>query len=181
MKVMVTFRHVRSTNALRQYAEEKIARLERYLHRPMEAHVILEVLKKTQRAEINLIANGTALFGEQETSDLYSAIDLALDKVERQVKKLASRQKLHKTPRSSSNAGVRHHVLASDRGDSGGPPAVIRTRRVPAKPMSIEDAMLEMDRNQDEFFVFRNSTTEGLSVLYRRRDGNYGLIEPDPT
>ena len=178
MKVMVTFRHVRSTDALRQYAEEKIARLERYLHRPMEAHVILEVLKKTQRAEINLIANGTALFGEQETSDLYSAIDLALDKVETQVKKLASRHKLRKSHRPSG--GARHHVLASDRSESGGSPAVIRTRRVPAKPMSIEDAMLELERSKDEFFVFRNSTTEGLSVLYRRRDGNYGLIEPDP-
>ena len=181
MKVMVTFRHVRSTDALRQYAEEKIERLERYLHRPMEAHVILEVLKKTQRAEISLNANGTALFGEEETNDLYSAIDLALDKVERQVKKLAARRKSRKAAHLPSTDSVRHLVLASDRGEPGAPPSVIRTRRVPAKPMSIEDAMIELERNRDEFFVFRNSTTEGLSVLYRRSDGNYGLIEPDPT
>ena len=180
MKVMVTFRHVRSTDALRQYAEEKIARLDRYLHRPMEAHVILEVLKKTQRAEISLIANGKALFGEHETSDLYSAIDLALDKVERQVKKLAARRKPGKS-RSSNSESVRHLVLAPERGEDGGPPTVKRTRRVPAKPMAIEDAMLELERSKDEFFVFRNATTEGLSVLYRRRDGNYGLIEPEPT
>ncbi|MGH7805099.1 MAG: ribosome hibernation-promoting factor, HPF/YfiA family [Candidatus Binatia bacterium] len=181
MKVMVTFRHVRSTDALRQYAEEKIARLERYLHRPMEAHVILEVLKKTQRAEINLIANGTALFGEQETSDLYSAIDLALDKVERQVKKLASRKKARGAHAGhSGTASVRHQVLAPER-EAGTPPRVMRTRRVPAKPMSIDDAILEIERGRDEFIVFRNSTTEGLSVLYRRRDGNYGLIEPDPS
>ena len=178
MKVMVTFRHVRSTDALRRYAEEKIARLDRYLHRPMEAHVILEVLKKTQRAEINLIANGTALFGEQETSDLYSAIDLALDKVERQVKKLAARRKPGK---ANGHDSVRHHVLASEPSDGGGPPKVMRTRRVPAKPMSIEDAMLELERSKDEFFVFRNSTNESLSVLYRRSDGNYGLIEPEPS
>jgi putative sigma-54 modulation protein len=182
MKVMVTFRHVRSTDALRQYAEEKIARLERYLHRPMEAHVILEVLKKTQRAEISLLANGKALFGEQETNDLYSAIDLALDKVERQVKKLASRKKARGVHSGhAGTASVRHQVLAPERSDSGGPPKVMRTRRVPAKPMSIEDAILEVERNKDEFIVFRNSTTEGLSVLYRRRDGNYGLIEPDPS
>jgi len=178
MKVMVTFRHVRSTAALRSYAEEKIARLDRYLHRPMEAHVILEVVKKSHRAEINLIANGTALFGAEETSDLYSAIDLALDKVERQLKKLASRKKVHKAGRAASS-GVRLHVLAAESTDADGGRAVIRSRRVPAKPLSVDEAVLQMDRSRDEFFVFRDAATESLCVLYRRRDGNYGLIEPE--
>jgi putative sigma-54 modulation protein len=175
MKVTVTFRHVRSTEALRTYAEEKIARLDRYLHRPMEAHVILEVVKKSQRAEIHLIANGTALFGEEETNDLYSAIDLALDKVERQLKKLAGRKKERKAA-----PGVRLHVLAADGDEDGRGRAVIRSRRVPAKPLSVEEAVMQMDRSRDEFFVFRDASTESLCVLYRRRDGNYGLIEPEP-
>lgn len=179
MKVTVTFRHVRSTAALRTYAEEKITRLDRYLHRPMEAHVILEVLKKSHRAEINLIANGTALFGADETSDLYSAIDLALDKVERQVKKLAARSKPRKSGRPAALGGVRLHVLAAEGTDADGTRSVIRSRRMPAKPLSVDEAVLQMDRSRDEFFVFRNAATEGLCVLYRRRDGNYGLIEPE--
>lgn len=179
MKITVTFRHVRSTVALRRYAEEKIARLDRYLHRPMEAHVVLEVLKKSHRAEIHLIANGTSIFGDEETTDLYSAIDLALDKVERQLKKLAARKKERKAAARPETRGVRLHVLAADASEPG-QRAVIRSRRVPAKPLSVEEAVLQMDRSRDEFFVFRDASTESLCVLYRRRDGNYGLIEPEP-
>ena len=178
MQVTVTFRHVRPTEALRRYAEEKIGRLTKYLHRPMEAHVILSVLKKLHRAEINLIANGRALFSDEETSDLYSAIDLALDKVERQVKKLNAKRKEHKASKDGAGS-VRVQVLAADRVDKRGVPEIIRTRRMPAKPMSIEEAVMQMDLTKDEFLVFRNAANEGLSVLYRRRDGNYGLIEPE--
>lgn len=176
MQVTVTFRHVRPTEALRQYAEEKISRVSRYLRRPMEAHVILSVLKKNHRAEINLLANGTSLFSEEETDDLYSAIDLALDKIERQVKKLNAKRKDHQ---SDGHAGVRLSVLASEPGEERGVRQVIRTRRIPAKPMSVEEAVMQLDLTQDEFLVFRNASNESLSVLYRRKDGNYGLIESE--
>ena len=95
MQVTVTFRHIEPTEPLRQYAADKLQRLSKYLHRPMGAHVILSVLKKNHRAEINLSANGTSLFSEEVTNDLYSAIDLALDKIERQVKKLNAKRKNH--------------------------------------------------------------------------------------
>ena len=181
MNVSVTFRHVRPTEAIRKYAEEKIGRLQRYLHRPMDAHVILSVLKKNHRAEISMVANGTALFSKEETGDLYSAIDLAGEKIETQVKKLNARRKDHKAHKEKEEnpAGLRLQVLASDRVDRSGAPEIIRTRLIPAKPMSLEEAVMQMDLTNNEFFVFRNAVNESLAVLYRRKDGHYGLIESE--
>jgi putative sigma-54 modulation protein len=177
MQVTVTFRHIEPTEPLRQYAADKLQRLSKYLHRPMGAHVILSVLKKNHRAEINLSANGTSLFSEEVTNDLYSAIDLALGKIERQVKKLNAKRKNHQAEHTLP--GLRLQILSPDRVDERGAPEIIRTRRIPAKPMSIEEAVMQIDLTNNEFFVFRNAQSESLSVIYRRKDGNYGLIEND--
>jgi putative sigma-54 modulation protein len=177
MQVTVTFRHIEPTEALRKYAQDKLQRLSKYLRRPMDAHVILSVLKKNHRAEINLSANGTSLFSEDETNDLYSAIDLALDKIERQVKKLNAKRKNHQAEHTLP--GLRLQVLSPDRFDERGAPEIIRTQRIPAKPMSVEEAVMQMDLTNNEFFVFRNAQRESLSVIYRRKDGNYGLIESE--
>jgi putative sigma-54 modulation protein len=177
MQVSVTFRHIEPTEALRRYAEAKLQRLSKYLRRPMDAHVILSVLKKNHRAEINLSANGTSLFSEDETNDLYSAIDLAVDKIERQVKKLNAKRKDHQV--EHPHPGLRLQVLSPDQLDDRGAPAIIRTRRIPAKPMSVEEAVMQMDLTNNEFFVFRNAQSESLCVIYRRKDGNYGLIESE--
>jgi putative sigma-54 modulation protein len=177
MQVTVTFRHIEPTEPLRQYAADKVQRLSKYLHRPMGAHVILSVLKKNHRAEINLSANGTSLFSEEVTNDLYSAIDLALGKIERQVKKLNAKRKNHQAEHTLP--GLRLQILSPDRVDERGAPEIIRTRRIPAKPMSIEEAVMQIDLTNNEFFVFRNAQSESLSVIYRRKDGNYGLIEND--
>jgi putative sigma-54 modulation protein len=177
MQVTVTFRHIEPTDALRKYAEDKLQRLSKYVHGVIDAHVILSVLKKNHRAEINLHANGTSLFSEEETNDLYSAIDLSLDKIERQVKKLNAKRKNHQAEHTLP--GLRLQVLSPDRLDERGVPEIIRTHRIPAKPMSIEEAVMQMDLTNNEFFVFRNARSESLSVIYRRRDGNYGLIESE--
>lgn len=177
MQVTVTFRHVAPTAALRKYAGDKLQRLSKYSTRPMEAHVILSVLKKSHRAEIHLSVNGTSLFSEEETADLYSAIDLALDKVERQVKKLNAKRKNHQAEHTLP--GLRLQVLSPVRLDDRGAPEIIRTHRIAAKPMSVEEAVLQMDLTNNEFFVFRNAEGDGLSVIYRRKDGNYGLIQSE--
>jgi len=148
MQVTVTFRHIEPTDALRQYAENKLQRLSKYLHRPMDAHVILSVLKKNHRAEINLSANGTSLFSDEETKDLYSAIDLAIDKVERQVKKLNAKRNEHQAEHTLP--GLRLQVLSPDRVDDRGVPKIIRTRRIPSKPMSVEEAVMQMDLTRNE-------------------------------
>jgi len=179
MQITVTFRHVEPTAALRAYAEEKLERVKKYLRRPIDAHVILSVSKERHVAEITLNADHQTMFAQEETHDLYSAIDLALDKLEHQVQKLNAKRKHHKgAPRGGvpEPSEVTTSVLAAVDGE--GPPAVILTEKVPAKPMSIEEAVEQLGASRDEFLVFTNASSESVAVLYRRRDGNYGLIEP---
>jgi putative sigma-54 modulation protein len=182
MQILVTFRHVDPTPPLRSYAEEKLERVKKYLRRPVEAHVILSVSKERHVAEITLKADHHTLFAEETTQDLYSAIDLAVDKLEHQAQKLHERRRHHKgaaNARAVEPSGVTASVLAADRRGPGGAPEVIRTQRLPAKPMSVEEAVAQLTATTDEFLVFTNASNQRIAVLYRRRDGNFGLIEPE--
>ena len=181
MQILVTFRHVDPTPALKSYAEEKLERVKKYLRRPVDAHVILSVSKERHVAEITLQADHVTMFAQETTHDLYSAIDLAIDKLEHQAQKLHEKRRHHKgatNARGVRTAEVTTSVLAADRRGPGGAPEVIRTQRVPAKPMSVEEAVEQLAASSDEFLVFTNASNQLLAVLYRRKDGNYGLIEP---
>jgi putative sigma-54 modulation protein len=184
MQVTVTFRRLEATEALRRYADEKVRRIAaKYFRRPLEAHVVLAVTKRRHMAEITLTADRVTLNAREETADLYSAIDLALDKIERQAKKYKAKRRDHKNATGAVAATGRRPVRAArgaaEPAEDRPPPEVIRTERVPPKPMSVEEAVMQMDLSNDEFLVFTNAANETLSVLYRRKDGNYGLIEPD--
>jgi len=172
MQVMVTFRHVDPSEGVRTYAEEKVQRVRKYLRRPIEAHVILAVEKQRHIAEVVLIANHLNITATEETDDLYSAIDLAMNKVERQAKKHAAKYKEHK---GGNNAGA----TATPATDEERPRRAIQTQRVTLKPMSVDEAVMQLKVLKDDFLLFTNAATETLSVLYRRKDGNYGLIEPE--
>ncbi len=172
MQVMVTFRHVNPTDGLRQYAEEKIQRVRKFLRRPIEAHVILSVVKHRHVAEVQVTANRLNVTATEETDDLYSAIDLAMSKLERQIKKHVAKVKEHKGA-NNSGAGV-----AAGRAVGGG---IIRTERVAVKPMSIDEAVMHLRMRKNDFLLFKNDATDTLSVIYRRKDGSYGLIEPEPS
>jgi putative sigma-54 modulation protein len=182
MQITVTFRHLDPTPALRAYAEEKVGRVaKKYLRRPVDAHVILGVSKERHVAEITLQADHVTMFAKEETHDLYSAIDLALEKLEHQAQKVKARRRGHR-----GLPGVRTQerevvtsVLAAELPAPGNSRSVIRRQRVSAAPMSVEDAVAQLDGSRDEFLVFTNAATHAVAVLYRRRDGTYGLIEPE--
>jgi putative sigma-54 modulation protein len=181
MQITVTFRHVDPTDALKTYAEEKLERVKKYLRRPVDAHVILSVSKERHVAEITLQADHVTMFAQEETHDLYSAIDLAIDKLEHQAGKLKAKRSAHKgagTPRDVEHLEVTSTVL-SERRAPGARHEVVRSERIPAKPMAIEEAVAQLDASRDEFLVFINASNQMLAVLYRRKDGNYGLIEPE--
>src|ERR1043166_8609563 len=117
MLITVTFRHVDPTPPLKAYAEEKLQRVRKYLHRPVDAHVILSVSKERHVAEITLKADHVTMFAQEETHDLYSAIDLALDKLEHQAQKLKAKRRDHKGPsgnRGGEEAEARTSGLAAD-------------------------------------------------------------------
>jgi putative sigma-54 modulation protein len=179
MRIAVTFRHVPPTPALRAYAEEKLGHVRKYLRRPTDAHVILSVSKQRHVAEITLQADHVTMFAQEETHDLYSAIDLALDKLVHQAQKLKAKRRSHK-----GSAGSRREPRAvaeapPARGRRAGHPEVVRGDEVFAEPMSLEEAVEQLRRSRDEVLVFRHASDQGLAVLYRRKDGRFGLIEPE--
>jgi putative sigma-54 modulation protein len=176
MQINVTFRHVDPTPALRSHAEEKLERMvKKHLRRPVDAHVILSVSKERHAAEITLQADHVTMFAKEETTDLYAAIDLAVGKLEHQAQKLREKRKEHKGPSGARALGP------IDGAGAESPPARPRViaRRVSAKPMAVDEAVATLDRTGDEFLVFTHATSQQLAVLYRRKDGNYGLIEPE--
>ena len=180
MRIAVTFRHVPPTPALRAYAEEKLERVRKYLRRPTDAHVILSVAKERHVAEITLQADHVTMFAQEETHDLYSAIDLALDKLEHQAQKLKAKRRSHKGPAASRRESRAIDEAPPARKDRrAGQPEVVRGEEVFAEPMSLEEAVEQLRRSRDEVLVFRNAASQGLAVLYRRRDGKFGLIEPE--
>jgi putative sigma-54 modulation protein len=197
MRINVTFRHMEATPALREHAEKRVRRVAKYVHRPVDAHVILSVVKRRHIAEVVLNADRATMTAKEETGDLYSAIDLAGDKLEQRARKHTDKLKSHKLSPRSRRAqesppevavlaparqvpGLRLAVLRADSFGRRKGPEVMSSKRVPVKPMSVEEAVMQMDLMSSEFFLFRNSASaDAVSVVYRRKDGHYGLIEPE--
>lgn len=196
MRINVTFRHMEATDALREHAEKRVRRVAKYVHRPIDAHVILSVVKRRHIAEVVLNADRTTMTAKEETGDLYSAIDLAGDKLEHRARKHTEKISSHKVsarsrraqieapeatalPEPQETPSLRMDVLRADSFGRRKGPEVMHSKRLPVKPMSVEEAVLQMDLMSNEFLVFRNAASDALAVVYRRKDGHYGLIEPE--
>ena len=181
MQVSVTFRHVEPTESLKEYSAEKVRKVcAKYLREPIEAHVILSVVKHRHQAEINIHAKHFDISAHECTGDLYSAIDLTLDKLESQLRKHKDRINHHKgrRPAAGEIKNIPVEVLEIDEAELSSNPKVVEVDNIPAKPLSIDDAVLQLELNHAEFLVFWNSASESISVIYKRRDGHYGLITP---
>jgi putative sigma-54 modulation protein len=172
MQVMVTFRHLDPTDGLRQYAEHKVQRVRKFLRRPIDAHVTLSVEKQRHVAEVQVTANRLTATATEQTGDLYSAIDLAVAKVERQIKRHVTRKQKRKTaPAPPVRVSRRARPVS----------APLQVERVAAKPMSLDQAVAELELSRRAVLLFTNAERDTLAVLYRRDDGGYGVIEPEPS
>ena len=177
MDITVTFRHMEPTESLRAYAEEKISKINKYLDFPIEAHIVLTVEKFRHMADVNLSLNGTMIKGIEETDDMYSAIDQVMDKIEKQVKRYRSKIRER---RAENKKGENSHGIEETDEETGlglEEPR-IETEKMVAKPMDPEEAAMQFSMSQQDFLVFRNSRSKEINVIYKRRDGNLGLIEP---
>lgn len=179
MKIAVTFRHMEVSEPVKSYVEEKLARVKKYIEEPIDAQIALSVEKKIRHhAEVTIVAKGITIKASEETSDMYAAIDLVVDKIERQLKRYKEKIKAHK-PTNERGREVQKTVISAESiEESGGTPVIIRSRNFPVKPMSVEEAVMQMDLLHKDFLVYTDSGSEEINVVYRRKDGNYGLIVP---
>ena len=179
MQITITTRNLDTTEPLKRYAEEKIARLQKFVNQITSAHVVLSVEKHRQIAEVTLHVREHTIRGEESSTDLYSAIDLVADKIERQI--LRYKEKIVKhSGRSQGRSHSSEEEIVSSESESLAEdgPRIVKTKQFAMKPLSPDDAALQMSLLGHNFFVFRNARTQEVNVLYRRRDGDYGLIEP---
>lgn len=169
MQLAVRGKNIEITNALRDYVEKKVGKIERFVDQPVNAQVNLYVERGRHVVEVTAALNGLILRGEEATGDMYSAIDLVADKLERQLQRYKARLR-----RRGRENGVSEDLPAAE--PEG---AVVKTKRFPIKPLSLDEAMIQMDLVSHDFFVFTNSDSNQVNVLYRRKDGNYGLLQPE--
>jgi len=179
MNINVVFRHMETTEALKQYAIDKVSKIKKYIDAPIEIHVVLSVEKFRHIAEVTFTINGFVVKGQEETEDMYAAIDMVMDKIERQVRKYKDRLK---NKRGAGSAGermqVKMNVVAVDHDLAETTPQVIKSTNFSIKPMDVNEAIMQMNLIDNDFLVFRNDADNEVNVIYRRKDGNYGLIEP---
>ncbi len=174
MQLSVKGRTLEITPAIRAYAEEKLSRLTRYLENILSMHVVLSVNKHRQIAEVTLRVRDLTIRAEEQSDDLYSSIDLVVEKLERQILRYKERIMAHAA--RGGNRGSRVGTVATVGEEE---PQVVKTKRFAVKPAAVDEAILQMNLLGHNFYVFRNAATEEVNVVYRRRDGHYGLIEPE--
>lgn len=176
MQTSVTFKNLDPSEALKRYVCDKLDRFDKYLYNPAEANVVLCVEKFRHIAEINVTGDRLSINGKEETDDMYSAIDMVLDKLEKQIKKY--KQKLRER---RGNFNFKVHGAAVNESPSGSEDdleKIVMIKNIDYKPMDVDEAIMQMDLVNNTFLVFTNSKSDKVNVLYRRNDGHYGLIQP---
>lgn len=185
MKITVTFRHIDSTPALKSYAIEKMAHVEKILIKPEQAHWILSVEKKRHSAELNIVANGLNIIGKETGADLYAAMDEVIAKVSAQARKAKGKVKSHKPTHRKDETTVRHpgavrmSSLASRGARLADGGEIVKTESLKADELSIEEAINALEVSGKDFLVFTNGGTDAVNICYRRDDGFFGVIEPE--
>jgi len=180
---MLTFNirgeNIEVTDAIRDYVQKRISKLEKYFENNVEAiaHINLKVYpNKTSKVEVTIPLPYLTLRAEETSPDLYASVDLVTDKLERQIRKYKT-----KVNRKSREKGYKNLDFvpesAEDNSSDSNELQVVRTKRVSLKPMDNEEAILQMDMLGHDFFIYQDSETDGVSIVYRRNDGRYGLIE----
>ena len=180
MQIIFTGKHMEVSSASKDYAEQKLQKLSRFFDHVQEIHLTESILRNQHIIEVTLKADGTLIRAEERSPDMYTSIDLVVDKLERQL----SRYKARFITRTRESLGG---LKPSELPPAAPPPAeatpsaeysIARTKRFAIKPMDPEEAAMEMELIGHDFYVFRNAESDEVNVIYRRRDGNYGLIEP---
>jgi len=178
MRIEYTGRQMEVTPQLRDLAERKLRKISRVLHDITHVHVVMAADKHRQIAEVGIQSPRLSLTATEESGDIAVSLGTVIDKLTRQAQRHMGKLQERKRRGPGRTVALWSGVMASPPPDDGGP-RVIRSRRFVIKPMTVDEAVLEVGSNEDGFLVFRDAATERLSVLYKRKDGHLGLIEPE--
>lgn len=179
MQIIVKGKNLEITEPLRQYAVEKVSRVEKYFDGILKTEIEFSVernpkISESQVVEVTIFSNGPVIRAKESAVDMYQAIDLVSTKLERQARK--AKGKLLDRSHHAKNPFKESAVRLEEEEEREA--MIVKTKSFPLKPMTPEEAALQMDLVGHDFFVFINADTEETNVVYRRKDGNYGLIEP---
>ncbi|MDL2258556.1 ribosome-associated translation inhibitor RaiA [Eubacteriales bacterium OttesenSCG-928-K08] len=177
MRISISGKGIEVSDYLRELIDKKVSKLERYFSKDTEVQVTMAVERNRHIVEVTIPYDNIIIRGEEVTGDMYASIDNVLDKLEKQI--VRHRTKLEKNLKSDAfRYDTPLYADVFEDADEEGP-SIVRTKRFAIKPMSEEEAMLQMELLGHSFYVFANADTGDINVLYKRKDGNFGLIEPE--
>ncbi len=177
MRISITGKNLEISDYLNDLVNKKVGKLERFFPQDTEVFVTLAVEKNRHIVEVTIPYDGGVIRGEEITGDMYASIDNVLDKLEKQI--IRHRTRLEKCLRSGALREMESAIgeMEDELEEEG--PRIVRVKRFAIKPMNEEEAMLQIEMIGHSFYVFLNSDTNQMNVIYKRKDGNYGLIEPE--
>ena len=186
MNVTMTGRHMEVTDALKLYVNNGLTKLRQHFDKVIDVDVVLAVEKHRHIAEINLHANGIRVHSKESSSDMYASVDAVLGKLDRQIRKYRERINRHQPRNIREPRDYNHQVIDFDEEmvhpDTAMPVErrhrVVLHEKLAMKPMSVDEAVMQLELVDDTFLVFSNADTQQVNVIYARDDGTYGLIEP---
>ena len=174
MKFIISGKNIDVTEGLKDAIYEKIGKLERYFTEDTEVHVTFSVEKERQKIEVTIPMKGNIIRAEEESTDMYVSIDLVEEIIERQLRKYKNKIVERKQAGHSLSKAFAEEEIEDEESIE-----IIRSKRFAIKPMDPEEACVQMELLGHDFYVFRNSETDEVNVVYRRKKNSYGLIEPE--
>lgn len=191
--IQITGRHVEVTDPMKDYAIEKISKIERFMNRIIDVNVIMDIQKMEHRVEIILKAGNTKITSKASSTDMYISIDQAVNKLESQILRYKSKLQNHHakghavldmtvdvlSPERTEEIGIEGEMNQDQETDAFQVHRVVKQETRPLKILTYEEAIMKMELSGDMFMIFKNEADQKLKVIYRRKDGNYGIIEPN--
>lgn len=174
MNISIRGKQMEVTDALKEYVLKRVGKLEKYSDEFMDVKVTLLVEEGRHRVEVTAPIHGIILRGEEESNDMYASIDMVIEKLERQIDKYRTRINKRMRSKVLKDHETEHPVVIED-----APEEIVRNKKFGVKPMSVEEAIMQMNLIGHNFFAFTNMDSHQINVVYRRKNGDYGLLEPE--
>ena len=178
MQIAVTFRHMEAEDGVKRYVKGKVQRLQKYIENPREVHVVLSAEKFRHIAEITILGDGMTLNSQGRNSDLYAAVDQMVEKAQRQIRERRGKARRKRSNLSASKASMPKGRVSVEPKEETGIASITQRKHTLVKPMSLDEAVAQMDLSEEDFLVFINSDSGQMNVLHRGEDGGYEWVEP---